>query len=260
LKRLTIGIVAALAMLIAAGSAIAAIDTYSGGYSFKGKAGSKSSPAPLDFTQHFALKAANAGSLTGILNKVTTSISGVKVDSTGFPTCSAKQVNNWTKTSYASVCPKGSLVASGSIKAQLGTTTNFTPQGLNCDPDLYVWNAGGNKLTFFFETTSTHQCLGGQITTGQTPAFTATYKQSGSNLVVTIPVPNAVTHIGPATGGYLASLSSEYLKWRSTTSKGHRDITSVGCHGKRHFSYTFSATAPNQPAETKTIKGEAACG
>jgi hypothetical protein len=256
LKRLTIGIVAALAMLIATGSAIAAIDTYSGGYSFSGKAGSKSRPAPLNFTQHFALKAANAGSLTGILNKVTTSISGVKVDATGFPTCTASHVNNWSKSSYASVCPKGSLVASGSIKAQLGTASQFSPQGLNCDPDLHVWNAGHRKLTFFFETTSKAQCLGGQITTGQTPAFTASYKQSGRNLLVTIPVPRAVTHIGP----YLASLSSEFLKWHSTTAKGHRDITSVGCHGKRHFSYTFSATAPHQPAETKTIRGEAACG
>ncbi|HEY3774668.1 MAG TPA: hypothetical protein VGL69_16820 [Solirubrobacteraceae bacterium] len=256
MKRLTIGIVTALAMLVAAGSAIAAIDTYAGGYTFNGKAGSKSSPAPLNFTQHFTLTAANQGSLTGILNKVTTSIGGVKVDATGFPTCSATHVNGWNKSSYASVCPKGSLVASGSIKAQLGTSSQFTPQGLNCDPNLDVWNAGGGKLTFFFETTSSAQCLGGQITTGQTPAFTATYKQSGNNLLVTIPVPNAVTHIGP----YLASLSSEYLKWHSTTFKGHRDITSVGCKGKRHFSYTFSATAPNQPAETKTIKGEAACG
>jgi hypothetical protein len=256
LKRLTIGIVAALAMLIAAGSAIAAIDTYAGGYTFHGSAGSKSKPAPLSFNQHFTLTAANAGSLTGILNKVTTSISGVKVDATGFPTCSASHVNGWNKASYASVCPKGSLVASGTIKAQLGTASNFAPQGLNCDPELMVWNAGGGKLTFFFETTTTHQCLGGQITTGQTPAFTANYKQSGSNLLVTIPVPNAVTHIGP----YLASLSSETLNWKSTTVKGHRDITSVGCKGKRHFSYTFSATAPNQPAETKTIKGEAACG
>src|SRR6202012_32355 len=101
LKRLTLGIVTALAMLIAAGSAFAAIDTYSGGYSFSGKAGSKSSPAPLNFTQHFSLKAANAGSLTGILNKVTTSISGVKVDATGFPTCSASHVNSWNKSRYA---------------------------------------------------------------------------------------------------------------------------------------------------------------
>ncbi|MGH2908164.1 MAG: hypothetical protein ACRDK8_02565 [Solirubrobacteraceae bacterium] len=256
MKRLTLGIVTAIAMLIAAGSALAAIDTYSGGYGFHGKSGSKSKPAALNFTQHFALKAANPGSLTGIVSKVTTEISGVRVNTTGFPTCSATKVNNWKKSSYASVCNKRALVASGSIKAQLGTASNFTPQGLNCDPTLNVWNAGRGKLTFFFETTSSHQCLGGQITTGQTPAFTARYRQKGNNLLVTIPVPRAVTHIGP----YLASVNTEYLRWRSTTSNGHRDITSTGCHGKRHFSYTFSATAPNQPAETKTIKGAAACG
>lgn len=256
MKRLTIGIVTALAMLLAAGTAFAAIDTYSGGYSFRGHAGSKAHPAPLSFDQHFKLKAAQPGSLTGVVSKVTTEISGVKVDARGFPTCTATHVNNWKKSSYARVCPKGALVASGSIKAQLGTATNFTPQGFNCDPVLDVWNAGRGKLTFFFETTQTHQCLAGNITTGQTPAFTARYRQKGNNLVVTIPVPRAVTHIGP----YLASVSSEFLKWRSTIVKGHRDITSTGCHGKRHFSYTFSATAPNQPAETKTIRGSARCG
>jgi len=256
LKRLTIGIVAAVAMLLAAGTALAAIDTYSGGYSFRGHPGSKAHPAPLSFTQHFKLTAAQPNSLTGIVSKVTTEISGVRVDATGFPTCSATHVNNWKKASYASVCNKRALVASGWITAQLGTATNFTPQGLNCDPVLYVWNAGHRKLTFFFETTKTHQCLGGQITTGQTPAFTGTYRQKGSNLLVTIPVPRAVTHIGP----YLASVSSEHLVWRSTMAKGHHDILSTGCHGKRHYSYTFSASAPNQPNETKTIRGAARCG
>jgi hypothetical protein len=256
LKRISIGIVVALTMLIAAGSALAAIDTYTAGYSFTGSAGSKSKPAPLSFTQRFTLKAATAGSLTGVLNKVTTEISGVKVDTTGFSSCTATHVNNWKQSSYASVCPKGALVATGTIKAQLGTAASFTPQGLNCDPELYVWNAGGGKLTFFFETTTKAQCLGGQITTGQTPAFTATYKQSGDNVIVTIPIPDAVTHIGP----YLASVSSETLRWRSTTAGSHRDITSIGCKGMRKFSYTFNATAPNQPAETKTVKGEASCG
>lgn len=255
MKRISIVLVA-VAMLVAAGSAFAAIDTYSGGYSFRGKAGSKSHPAPLNFTQHFKLTAVNSGSLTGILSKVTTKISDVKVDETGFPTCSAAHVNSWKKASYKAVCPKGALVASGAITAQLGTSTNFTPQGLNCDPNLDVWNAGHGKLTFFFETTATAQCLGGQITTGQTPAFTATIKQAGGSVVVTIPVPNAVTHIGP----YLASLSSEKLNWRSTSAAGHHDITSTGCHGKRKFSYTFKASAPNQPTETKTITGSAACG
>jgi hypothetical protein len=256
LKRLTIGIITALALLLAAGTALAAVDTYSGGYSFRGHPGSRAHPAPLSFVQHFRLKAAQPGALTGIVSEVKTEISGVKVDLAGFPSCSAAHVNSWRKASYASVCNKRALVASGWVTAQLGTATNFTPQGLNCDPVLNVWNAGHGKLTFFFETTRTHQCLGGQITTGQTPAFTGTYRRKGNSVLVTIPVPRAVTHIGP----YLASVSSEHLFWRSTMAKGLHDILSTGCRGKRHFSYTFSATAPNQPAETRTIRGSARCG
>jgi hypothetical protein len=258
LKRLSIGLVAVLAMLIAAGSAFAAIDTYSGGYGFKGKAGTKAKPAPLSFTQKFALTSAQAGSLTGILSNVKTEISGVKVDAAGFKTCTTSQINNPNNSKFDAICPKSALVASGSIKAQLGTAAQWAPTGLTCNPVLDVWNAGPGKLSFFFRTTASAQCLGGTITTGAVPAFTATYKQVGSNLLVNIPVPADVTN--PGKGPYFVAVTSEYLTWHSTSnSKGTHDITSTGCKGHRHFSYTFSAHTPSGQSETKSIKGEASC-
>ena len=257
MKRLSIGLATVLAMLIAAGSAFAAIDTYSGGYSFKGKPGSKSKPAALSFNQHFALKSAQSGSLTGILTKVKTEISGVKVDAAGFPKCTSGKINSPSNSKFDKVCPKGALVATGSIKSQLGTASNWTPTGLSCDPVLDVWNAGPHKLSFFFRTTAKAQCLNGDITTGAVPAFTATYKQVGSKLLVTIPIPGDVTN--PGKGPYYVAVSSETLNWHSTSSKGKHDITSTGCKGKRHFSYTFSARTPSGTKETKTIKGSAAC-
>ncbi len=257
MKRLTIGIVTALAMLIAASSALAAIDTYAGGYGFHGKPGSMARPAPLNFTQHFKIKSAQPGSLTGILTHVKTEISGVKVNAAGFKKCTAAQINKSAK--YDKVCAKGALVASGSIKAQLGTQANWTPSGLACNPVLNVWNAGPHKLAFFFRTTPKAQCLGGAIQTGAVPAFTATYKQAGKNLLVNIPIPSDVTN--PGKGPYFVAVSSEFLKWHSSTNaKGVHDITSIGCKGKRHFSYTFSAKTPSGQHETKTIKGMAACG
>lgn len=256
MKRLTIGIVTALAMLIAAASAVAAIDTYSAGYGFHGKPGSKSKPAPLSFTQHFALKSAQPGSLTGILTNVKTEISGVKVNAAGFSKCTAKQINKSFR--YDKVCSKGALVASGLIKAQLGTQQSWTPSGLACDPVLNVWNAGPHKLAFFFRTTAKAQCLGGAIQTGAVPAFTATYKQAGKNLIVNIPIPADVTN--PGHGPYYVAVASESLKWHSTSHKGTHDIASTGCKGKRHFTYTFSAKTPSGQHETKTTKGMAACG
>jgi hypothetical protein len=246
LKRIVIGLIAAVAVLAAAGTALAAIDTYTAGYSFSGKPGTSKKPAPLSFIQHFSLHAVKSGSLTGVLNDIQTKIGGVALDPSGLPTCTAAKINGAQSDTG---CKKSGLIASGSIMAQLGTAANFTPQGLNCDPTLHVWYAGKGKLTFFFVTTNTHQCLGGQIKTGATPAFTATYKKSGSNVVINIPIPNQVTHIGP----YLASVSSEYLKWKSSA------IKSDGCKGKRHFSYKFEASAPGQASETKTVTGAQAC-
>jgi hypothetical protein len=257
LKRQTIGVLTALAMLIVASSALAAIDTYTGGYGFHGAPGSMTAPAPLSFTQHFKIKSAQAGSLPGILTRVRTEISGATVNTAGFKRCTAARINRSAR--YDKVCAKGALVASGSVRAQLGTQASWTPSGLPCNSVLNVWNAGPHKLAFFLRTTPRAQCLGGAIQTGAAPAFTATYRQAGKNLLVNIPVPSGVTN--PGRGPYFVAVSSEFLTWHSSTNgKGMHDITSIGCKGRRHFSYSFSARTPSGQDETKTITGTAVCG
>jgi hypothetical protein len=263
LKRLTIGLATTLAMLIAAGSAFAASDIYSGGYSFHGTPGSKSRPAALSFTQHFAVKTSTPGSLTGIITEVKTEISGVKVTASGFSKCTSAEINKRTNAKFDGICSKKALVAQGTVKAQVGTAIDWTPTGQTCNPFLDVWNAGPHTLSLFFRAPRP-RCLNGNMVTGVTPAFTATYKQVGDNLLVDIPVPRDVTNPGftaTSVPPFFMALTSEYLTWRSTTnSKGVHDITSTGCKGQRHFSYTFTAHDPGGRNETKTIRGEARCG
>lgn len=258
MKRIGIALTAVAVMLVAASSAFAAVNNYSASYKFHGNKGTAAHPAAISFSQTIKVTPGTAGNRTGILHSIKTTINGVKVDAKGFPTCSARKIN---AASNDNKCPRKALIASGAIKAVLGSATDFTAPGAACDPLLHVWNGGKGKLIFFFVDQGSHQCLGGQLHTGQVPPWTAKYKQAGKNLKVTIPIPNTVDYPLGITGGEVGSLSFEKLNWKSQKVKGHYDILSTGCKGKmRPYSFTFNASLPGQKAETKTVKGKAACG
>lgn len=256
-------IAVAVGMLVAAGAAYAAtqLNTYKATLKFTSKAaGTAKKPAPMGFTQDIKASGTN-GNRTAVLLNITTTIYGLKADGKGFPTCSVAQIN---AAHNDTVCPKKAAMASGYITAVLGPSSNFSasaPGTAACDPALDVWNAGQGKLSFFFVDTPTHQCLGGALSTGSTPAWQATYKQKGKNLVVNVPIPQAVDFPLPGLAG---SLESEHLVWKKTTTKvkgkSVAAIASTACKGKkRPYSTTLKATMPGHGTQTTTVKGTAAC-
>jgi len=261
LKRFAVAAATVAAVLVAAGAAFAAttINNYKASYTFSGKKGTASKPAKVSFNQTINVTPGTPGDRTGILHKITTKIDGVKVQASNASkyTCTAAKIN---ATSNDTKCPKAALVATGAIKATLGSATSFTAPGQACDPELHVWNGGHKKLIFFFVDTGSHQCLGGQLHTGEVPPWTAKYKQSGKNLDVTIPIPNTVDYPLGTSGDEVGSLSFEHLHWISKKQAGKYDIVSTGCKSaKRKYSFSFNASLPGQPAQTSKTSGSAAC-
>jgi hypothetical protein len=256
LKRFALAAMVMVAMLVGAGSAFAAVNTYTATYKFSGNAGTASKPAPLSFQQSIKVTPGTPGNRAGLLHTIQTTIAGAKVDVKGFPTCTAKQIT--AASNFDKVCNPKALVAKGSIAAVLGPS-DFTQPGQACNPNLDVWNSGQGKLTFFFVAAASgaHACLGGQIHTGQVAPYPATYKQVGKNLSVTIPIPNFVDEPVPSLFG---SLENENLNWKSQTVNGKADITSTGCSGKRKYTWSFNASLPGAAAETVKSAGAAACG
>lgn len=257
--RRIIVIATALGVLVAASAAYAAINTYTAPMSFSSsKAGTASKPHPTSFTQNIKAMGTN-GNRTAVLLNIKTKIYGLKVNGKDFPTCSFAKIENAKNDTG---CPKGALVAKGSITAELGSRTNFTVPGTPCDPDLHVWNSGQGKLTFFFVIAPpTHVC--GGLQTGSTGPYPATYKVQGKYLVTNIPIPSYVDF--PVTG-IAGSLTGEHLVWTSHSKKVHGkkvySIASVGClKGKRPYSTTFTANLPTAgtATETDTVSGSAAC-
>jgi hypothetical protein len=266
LKKIVL-IAAALGVLVAAGTAYAALNTYSATLKFSPKsAGTPAKPAPVGYTQDIKASNTIAGDRTAVLTDILTKIYGLKADGKDFPQCSSNAI---ATAGDDTKCPKGALVATGYITAAVGPTSNFTAgAGAPCDPLLHVWNGGQGKLTFFFvDQPPNHQCLNGALTTGQVGPYPATYKSQGKYLAVDVPVPHYVSFPAPGAAG---SLETEHLNWLKVTKKVHGKTVaataSVGClKGKRPYTTTFKANLPNPttgapgPTETKTLSGSAPC-
>jgi hypothetical protein len=261
LRRIVIA-VTALVVLGTASAVYAAtsspINTYTAPMKFTpSKAGSPKKPSPTSFTQDINAMGTN-GNRTAVLLNTKTTIYGLKVDGKDFPTCSAATIaaNHTDKA-----CPKGALVATGSIVAQLGGKADFTTPGTPCKPDLHVWNGGQGKLTFFFVVVPPVHVCGG-LMTGSTPPYPATYKIQGKNLVTNVPIPAAIDFPAPGVAG---SLSSEHLTWlkRTTKVKGKTvaAIASIGCKGgKRPYSTAIKANLPTtNVTQTAQVPGSAKC-
>jgi hypothetical protein len=266
LKKIVL-IAAALGLLVAAGTAYAALNTYSASLKFSPKAaGTPAKPVPVGYTQDYKASNATPGLRTGVLTDITTKIYGLKADGKDFATCSANKIS---AAGDDTGCPKGALVATGAITASVGQTSNFAASaGAACDPLLHVWNGGQGKLTFFFvDQAPNHECLGGSLKTGQVGPYPATYKTQGKYLVVDVPVPHYVSFPAPGVAG---SLETEHLNWLKVTKKVKGKTVaasaSIGClKGKRPYAVTFKANQPNAttgaagPTETTTLKGSAPC-
>jgi hypothetical protein len=263
LRRIVV-VATAVAVLIAAASAFAAtggLNTYTATIKVSpSKAGSGKAPSAAGFLQKYKADG-TPPNRTAPLTNIKTTIYGLTTDGKDFPTCSASKIIN---VGNDKSCPKGALVASGSITALLGPSNDQSasnPEIVPCDPLLDVWNGGQGKLVFFFVETPTHTC--GPIQTGGVPPYPGTIKTVGKNLVQNTPIPGYVSF--PLTG-VEGSLTSLTLHWKNLSAKLKNGktvhyATSVACKGgKRPYSEQFTAeTSQGGTSSTDTVSGTQKC-
>jgi hypothetical protein len=264
LRRIAM-IATAVGVLVAAGAAYAAsqINTYTASAKFTAKApGTAKKPVPIGYTLTLGATGTN-GNRTAILQDVKTKIYGLAVDQKDFPTCSLNAIAN---AKNDTVCPKGALVASGYIHAEVGNPKNFTQAAAPCNPALDVWNSGPGKLTYFFVDTPAHNCNALGLKTGSTGPYPSTIKTQGKFLVSDTPIP---TFIGRPLG-LAGSLLLEHLVFthqsKKVKGKTVQSLVSVGCQGKkRPYSVSFTANLPDPTTgqggitQTATVSGTAPC-
>ena len=252
----------ALTALAAAATAYAAINTYTGSYTFSPKGpGSSSHPSPLGYTENLTARGTN-GNRTATLLDIKIKIYGLVADGKDFPTCSLQKIAS-AHGLGDSVCPRKAEVATGAITAVIGSATNFKAPAAPCDPYLDVWNGGQGKLVYFFRDGAAgtpHACVGGLITTGAVGPYPGTYKVVGKYFVMDTPEPRSVDYPVPGQVGSLTTLSLKWLKVTKTVNgKTVAATASVAClHHSRPYSTTFTATIQGT-TQTTTVPGKAPC-
>jgi hypothetical protein len=245
LRRIMIIGAAVAAVLAVAGVAYAAaFNDYTAKLTFSpSKAGSKSKPSAVAFTENLGAKGLE-GNRAAPLVDIKTTIYGIRTNAAKFPTCSASKITS-NPAKWDKVCPKKSLVATGPVNALLGPASDLKATGSPCNPFLHVYNGGGGKLVFFFVIIPPkYTCA--TLQTGASAPYIGHVKQVGNNLVTDVPLPPDVsTKAGNLTGVY-GSLIKEALTFKKVTTKvkgktvGYNE--SFGCkNGKRPYIVQYTS-------------------
>lgn len=252
----------ALAVLVGAASAFAAttLNTYKATHPVSpNKAGSTKKPVTVSLTDNYVATSATPGERTAPLVNIKDKVYGLVSNGKDFPTCSLTKIS---KANNDAGCPKGALVASGTVNALIGSAKDPTAAASPCSTILHVWNGGQGKVTFFFRTDATHVCLSGAITTGKVGPYPATISKQGKYFVLNTPIPNYVSFPIPGLEG---SLITEHLTWAKKTTKVHGKtvayLASVACdHGRRPYSTAFTAeTALGGTRQTTELSSSTKC-
>lgn len=258
--RRTIIIGVALASLIGASVAYAALNSYTASFSFSGSAGSAKKPSAVGFKEVLTAKSTTSGNRAAPLINLKTKIYGLKLDQKDFPTCSEAKI---AAAKNDTGCPKGALLATGSVVSRLGVSSTLSGAGSPCHPFLDVWNGGGNKIVYFFKVVPpNYTCL--TLTTGASAPWTGTTSTQGKYSVQNIPLPPDISTKAGNLSGIYGSLITETVTWKKlTTKKNGKTVSfwnSVGCQGKkRPFSVTYTAV-DGSTKQTNTVTGSAKCG
>ncbi len=265
--RRKIIILTALCMLAVGATAAygaTAANNYSGtSQSFSKGAGSSKKPVGISYKQTLNAKNNDPSKAAAVLVNIKVKIYGLKSNAKQFPTCSAAKMVIKKSDKF---CPKASKFATGHVNSLLGNPTLSLAQGPNgrtpCNPDLDVFNAGHNKLWFFFTTKSAIQCAG--LTTGATAPYPGTVSQQGKFQVTNIPLPADISTQVAHQTNFWASLIHETLNWSKVSikveGKTQFNTVSVGCQkGKRPWSITYTATTNGHDRQTSTVNGSAKC-
>lgn len=243
-------------------------NTYGGGFAVAGAPGTATKPKAVALTESLQMGSTTSGNVGAPLVNIKTTTYGVKApNGRMFPVCTANKINaNGNNGKWNAVCPKGSLVATGTVDAVLVQSSLQGP-GAACDLDLSVYNGGPGKLTFFFTVPTTGPGCDG-LATGAAAAWTGTVSEAGKYLVTNVPEPADVAYNAGNTGLF-GSLQTEVLHFRRMTVKKGKSvypfIESTGCvKHARPFTIAYTATTSNTPSAANesgaTVKGTAACG
>ena len=180
-------LIVALAIATTASMAFAAqVNTYSVQASTSPtKSGTKKKPVPISLSFNYQV-GEQTGQRPSPVKQYKIQFAGVKVTQTGLPTCTAAALN---QAQTDSGCPGKSLVGSGTVANQVGTTADPTSKNA-CNLNLKIYNGDKGHASLWL----TGTCVGTPVHN----AIDAQYIQTATSSTLQFTVPPTLLH--PITG------------------------------------------------------------
>jgi hypothetical protein len=239
-------LIAVLAIALFASAAFAAqVNTYSVQASTSPtKSGTKKKPVAISLSFKYQV-GEQTGQRPSPVKQYKIGFTGVKVTQTGLPTCTADQLNTaQTDTS----CPGKSLVGSGTVQNQVGTTADPTSKNA-CSLNLKLYNAQKGHVALWL----TGTCVG----TAVHNAIDGQYVQTSKSSTLQFTVPPPLLHPIPGLDNAVTNVSSTIN--RTSVGVGSKKTgyyaTNGGCvKHKRAVQVTFVSEAGQSTVAKTTAK------
>jgi hypothetical protein len=214
----------------------AAVYAQTNQYSLDGKVpsgGTKKKPKAGGFTFNFQIKDP-AGNVPAVVKTYKFVIGGSKVNTAVVKaTCSAAKIN---AAGSDDSCPRGAVVGTGSIRAEIGTAGQPWDGTTKCDLTLTAYNGGPNKVALFLDGTDTARCVA-----PISQAIDAKWTNTSAGAGLSFSVPEELRH---QLGLDVAVVDVKSTWKKLTGQKAGKKIgyfETTGCKGKRVASVTFTA-------------------
>jgi hypothetical protein len=234
LRKLAIIAVSAIALIAVAIAQADTITVTSGA----GGGGTKAKPKPNAPYFSFTVAGPSPGARPATPTKVIAIWTGERENAAGFPVCTAAMIQSKQSNS---VCPHGSLVGAGTLKAEVGPAGNPNSNA-SCTKQVLVYNAGGNRAVQYLFGPGA-DCAG----VGYLPPVSTYWSNAGGKATLTLPVPENVSHPLPGVEG---TITSETIKFKRLVSAGnnrHAYLSGVGCGSSKVRSFTYILLARSYP-------------
>ena len=251
MKKISVGLVALLALAVAAVAFAAQTNVYGvTASSSPTKAGTSTKPVGIELKFNYTVDEID-GKRPAAVKKYSIAFAGLRANGKFFKTCSADQINSTGDPATDSACPADALVGTGSVVATVGSDSDENDQSLNCYQSLKVYNAKNRHATLYLSAVTPPSGYGPPqkgdkycvIPFGK--AIDATYVQKGNTTALEFEVPQTVLHNVP---GFTTAVKQV----QSTIKKRYKTI-----QGKRRYYYeSIGGCGPKGRAVTVTFTPE----
>jgi hypothetical protein len=234
LRKLAIIAVSAIALIAVAIAQADTITVTSGA----GGGGTKTKPKANAPYFLFSVAGPRPGARPATPTKVIAIWTGEREAAAGFPVCTAAMIQSKESDS---VCPRGSLVGTGTLKAEIGPAGN-PDSNATCSKKISIYNGGRNRAVQFYFGPGA-DCAG----VSYLPPVTMYWSSAGGKATLTLPVPENVSHPLPGVEGTITSETLKFKKLMSAGKKRHAYLSGIGCRSSRARSFTYTLFAHSYP-------------